>query len=94
MWAFEVAAGEEEAFLAHYAPGGSWGALFGRAPGYLGTELLRDAARPGRFLTLDRWTDRQAYERFRERHADEYEALDRRCAAFTTSEIFLGEYHA
>jgi heme-degrading monooxygenase HmoA len=47
------------AFTAAYAADGPWGELFGRAAGFLGTELYRDAARADRFLTIDRWQDEQ-----------------------------------
>ena len=43
------------AFTAAYTADGAWGELFGRAAGFLGTELYRDAVRADRFLTIDRW---------------------------------------
>jgi len=66
--------------------------LFSRSPDYHGTELLRDQDHEGRYLTVDRWTTRAAFEAFRTAWKAEYEALDRACGALTTSETPLGAY--
>ena len=92
IWEYEVPPESEAEFLAHYEPDGTWAALFRRAPGYLGTELYRDRARPERFITLDRWESEAAFKAFRSRFAEEFEALDRRCAGLTRHEAALGEY--
>jgi heme-degrading monooxygenase HmoA len=91
LWEFEVRAGSEAAFEAAYGPDGDWARLFGRAPGYLGTELLR-AGEPRRYLTIDRWETRDAFEKFRDAHRDDYEALDRRCEALTVRETPIGKF--
>jgi heme-degrading monooxygenase HmoA len=52
------------AFIAAYARDGDWGELFGRATGFLGTELYRDAVRADRFLTIDRWQYEQDWRPF------------------------------
>jgi heme-degrading monooxygenase HmoA len=93
IWEYEVAPGREAEFLGHYAPAGSWARLFRRAPGYLGTELYRDLARPDRFVTVDRWQDEPAFRDFSRRFANDYEALDRQCAGLTRHERPLGEFH-
>ena len=59
VWEYEVPGDRAAAFTAAYVPDGSWGQLFGRAAGFLGTELYRDAARDDRYLTIDRWQDEQ-----------------------------------
>ena len=65
-----------EAFTAAYAADGAWGELFGRAAGFLGTELYRDAARADRFLTIDRWQDEQDWRSFLKAFGSTYEALN------------------
>lgn len=92
VWEFWVEPGKREQFIAHYGADGSWAALFGRASGYLGTLLLNDAADPQRFVTIDRWLDRSAHERFVQAFRGEYDALDRACAALTRREVNLGSY--
>jgi len=47
-------------FELRYGPRGAWAVLFGRAQGFLGTQLLRDEATPGRCLTIDRWQSAEA----------------------------------
>jgi heme-degrading monooxygenase HmoA len=38
----------------------------------VGTELLRDVEQPGRYLVVDRWESREAYNAFVAEHRDEY----------------------
>jgi heme-degrading monooxygenase HmoA len=92
LWEFEVAPHAADAFRRAYGPDGAWVALFRRAPGFVETRLLEDRARPGRFVTLDRWQDEGAWRAFRERFAAEYEALDAAGAGWTGAERRLGEF--
>jgi heme-degrading monooxygenase HmoA len=92
LWEFTVAAARQAEFEAHYGPHGTWARLFRRADGYLGTELLRDHVDPLRYLTIDRWESREAFQAFRRAHGAEYERLDRQFEGLTTREAPLGEY--
>ena len=92
LWEFVVHADSRAEFERSYGPRGEWVRLFERDPGFLGTQLLRDAQDPSRFLTLDRWTDRQAYEDFLRGHETEYRALDLRCESLTLRESPLGTF--
>src|SRR5207248_517320 len=80
------------AFSAAYAADGPWGELFGRAAGFLGTELYRDATRAGRFLTIDRWRNEQDWRSFRHAFGPAYEALDARLEGLAAAErpVFEG----
>lgn len=91
VWEFDVRAERAAEFVAAYAPGGDWTRLFARAPGWLGTELLADPARPHRYVTIDRWVDRAAWQAFARRFASEYAELDARCAEWTREEVSHGE---
>jgi heme-degrading monooxygenase HmoA len=55
-----------------YGPEGEWAAFFRGAAGYVGTELLRDVETTGRYLVVDRWESREAYQAFVDAHRDEY----------------------
>lgn len=92
LWAFRVKPGRRREFVRIYGPGGDWERLFRKARGYLGTELLHDRRERNRFVTVDRWRDRASHLAFRRRYAREFEALDRRCAALTSSERLLGQF--
>ena len=92
LWEFLVQPARQAEFERHYAPDGSWVALFRQAPGYLGTQLLHDRSNRLRYVTIDRWTDIEAYRAFRTRFAEAYAALDRQCEGLTTREAPLGEY--
>src|SRR3954451_17747392 len=59
------------AFEQMYGPDGEWARFFSRGPGYLGTELL--ASGEGRYLLIDRWFSRAAYETFLAANHAEYE---------------------
>jgi len=55
-----------------YGPEGEWAEFFRGGAGYVGTELLRDVETPGRYLGVDRWESREAYQAFVDAHRDEY----------------------
>lgn len=92
LWSYRVAPGAAPAFEALYGHDGGWARLFRRDPAYLGTDLLRDTADAARYLTIDRWTDRAAYEAFRQSAAAAYAALDREGDALTLEETALGGF--
>ena len=92
LWEYLVRPDAEAEFLRHYGPEGSWVRLFRRAAGYVGTRLYRDRDQPLRYLTVDVWEHRQAFEDFRRRFADDFEQLDRACALLTLREAPLGTF--
>src|SRR4029450_8555147 len=92
VWEFRPRPGMERAFEIAYGPKGEWATLFSKSEDYLGTLLIRNLFEPSRYLTLDRWVSREAFETFRQAHSQEYEALDRRFEALTSHEAALGSY--
>ena len=86
-WDFLPAAGRVPEFLAAYGADGDWVQLFRRGDGYLGTELIPLADRPGWYRTVDRWESAEAYATFRQARAAEYAALDAACEALTAQEL-------
>lgn len=89
VWEFEPEPDRVAEFEREYGSGGAWATFFRRGAGYLDTELFRSATRPSRYLTVDRWTSRSAYEAFRAAFGAEYAALDARCEPLTRSERLL-----
>ena len=94
VWQFDVAEDQVAAFEAAYGAGGSWATLFARSPEYIGTELLKDAYVPGRYATIDRWSNEQAFRAFRAQHDPDYEELDRACDSLTAAETRVGAFNA
>ncbi len=92
VWEFQAKPDAENRFAEVYGPDGDWARFFRRGEGYVRTELLRDEQTPGRYLTLDYWDSRTAYEYFRERWADDYRRLDDSCKSLTEREAHLGSY--
>jgi heme-degrading monooxygenase HmoA len=92
IWVFQVRSDRLEEFLHYYAATGAWALLFRRAPGYIGTRLLRDQNDPLRFVTIDDWESEEHYRAFRARFAGEYEALDRICEGMTSAESPVGQF--
>src|SRR4051794_18856682 len=92
VWEFRVRAGHEAEFEQAYGQHGAWARLFSSADGYLGTELLRDAVDPLRYLTLDRWASPRAHNDFREANHDAYATLDAQCERLTTAEVPVGAW--
>ena len=94
IWEFRVAAGKRREFEGAYGPLGQWARFFGSTKnnGYIETQLIRDAAIPTRYLTLDFWTSLQAYDRFKKENKAEYEAIDQRCESLTEREREVGRF--
>lgn len=92
VWEFRVKPGQESGFEQVYGPEGAWAQFFRRGEGYLGTELVQDIKEPGRYLTLDLWTSRLAYEHFHKQNVVEYQAIGRHCEAMTEREVELGRF--
>lgn len=91
-WEFRVKHNHLADFKQAYRPGGDWERLFQRAEGFIGTELLRDRDDRTRFLTIDKWTSRDHYERFREKFDADYVAIDARTEMFTDAEDRIGVF--
>ena len=89
VWSFTPHPDRLAEFEDAYGPNGAWARLFHRAPGFLGTTLLRGEED---YVTLDRWASREAWDRFRGQFGKEYEALDRQCEDLTMAEEEIGEY--
>ena len=92
IWQFRPRAGMESKFEETYASDGKWAEFFRRGKGYCGTELAQDINDPGRYLTFDFWTSRQAYEQFRESNLSEYKRSDELCEEMTQTELELGRF--
>ena len=64
--------GNAEEFEGAYGADGDWAQFFRTGRGYVGTELLKDLEQPGRYLVIDRWESREAYNAFVAEHRDDY----------------------
>ena len=92
IWTFRVRRGAEPAFTEMYGPDGTWALLFRTAPGFLGTALLRDLEGARRYVTIDRWESREAYDAFRKASVAAYDALDHEGARLTDVESLVGDF--
>lgn len=90
LWAYEVRSEARAAFERAYGPDGDWAALFGRAAGYLGTELLSGPR--ASYLTIDCWRTAADFDAFMAAYGADYEALDRAAQGWTTEERRLGTW--
>lgn len=92
VWEFRPKLGAEQAFEQAYGPRGVWARLFEQGDGFVTTELNRDVKDPKRYLTLDLWESKEAYERFHSQHRGEYRAIDAACEGLTEQETELGRF--
>jgi ribosomal-protein-alanine N-acetyltransferase len=92
VWEFHVRPDKRRAFERAYGPNGDWAKLFRSGEGYIRTELIRDRHVLGRYVSLDFWTSRLAYQKFRTQNLAAYKAIDKRCEALTQSEKCIGEF--
>jgi heme-degrading monooxygenase HmoA len=70
VFVYDVSQSDE--FERVYGPEGDWAQFFRQGRGYVGTELLRDLEQPGRYLVVDRWESREAYNTFVKQHREGY----------------------
>ena len=94
VWEYEVQSDRIAAFVELHGPTGGWSCLFGGAPGYRGTELYADTARPTHFVTLDRWTSAAALDAYLPTVQGDYARLDARGATPTVRERRLGAFES
>jgi uncharacterized protein len=87
VFSYEVS--DPAAFESAYGADGEWARFFRRGEGYLGTELL--AAAP-RYLLIDRWTSREAYEAFLSAHREEYERRSAAAEGLYLREERIGDF--
>lgn len=97
-WGFVIArefrpkAGAESSFEETYGSDGVWVQLFRQGEGFVATELNRDAKDTRRYLTLDFWESKAAYEKFRADRASDYAAIDAQCESLTDDEREVGQF--
>jgi heme-degrading monooxygenase HmoA len=89
---FSYEARNAEQFERVYGPEGEWAEFFRRGHGYVGTELLRDAETSGRYLVIDRWESREAYQAFVEERREEYMRRVDDTAFYYAAELRLGTF--
>ncbi len=94
LWEFQVKADTRAEFESAYASNGTWAELFKKSPNYLGTELLHDENDSSRYLTIDRWVSKGAYEAFRSQWKTDYAQLDEACTELTERESLLGVWES
>src|ERR1700675_3993456 len=92
VWGFRPRIGAEGRFEERDGPQGPGAGLFASGEGFVATELNRDLKDSGRYLTLDFWKSREAYDGFHAKHAAEYAAIDREGEALTAEENLLGAF--
>jgi heme-degrading monooxygenase HmoA len=87
VWEYEVVPGRDAEFEQLYGSDGAWAQLFGRSAGHVSTELYCRVDLPARYLTVDRFSDADSWQRFLSEHGKDYAELDSRCALLTTSQV-------
>ncbi|MGD9842492.1 MAG: antibiotic biosynthesis monooxygenase [Steroidobacteraceae bacterium] len=90
VWEFDAQPERVADFEMVYSPAGRWATFFNLSPDYLGTELYRNTQHKHRFIAVDQWRSRTAYEAFRKNNATEYATLDEWCRQLLTHERMLG----
>jgi heme-degrading monooxygenase HmoA len=94
IWEYRVKSGKQLEFEKIYSSDGDWAKLFKQNDGYLGTTFIRDTHDAQRYLTIDRWVSKEAYEKFLQQREKEYKALDANCQDLTEQESRLGNWNS
>ncbi len=75
-----------------YGSNGPWASFLSSGAGYVGTELLRDVEQTGRYVVVDRWETRDAYNHFIAENRDEYMRRVDETAYLYRQELRLGTF--
>jgi heme-degrading monooxygenase HmoA len=86
VWEYDVPEPSRAEFERRYGDDGDWAQLFSSSDGYRGTELFASLRRPGRYVTVDRFTDEHAWRAFLAEQGDAYRRLDEATETLTTDE--------
>ena len=92
IWEFRPRKGAETRFEEAYGPKGVWARFFARGEGFVATELNRDLKDAGRYVTLDLWVSKDAYDTFRAAHEAKYQTIDQQCESLTAEEKSIGAF--
>ena len=92
-WEYQVKQGAEQKFATAYGAEGEWVALFKKATGFIRTELVRSEYDAHKFVTVDVWESRTAYDSFRKAFELEYDALDTIFQDLTLHEAKVGSFY-
>jgi hypothetical protein len=92
LWEFEVKSGCADRFQSAYGPQGEWVRLFRTDPSFIESRLLQDPYTSNKFVTLDFWRTRAAYECFKELNHAAYLELDKSFEKLTVLENYIGMF--
>lgn len=90
VWEFDAQPERVAEFEKVYSTEGRWAEFFKMSPDYLATDLYKNMRDPCRFVAVDMWRSRAAYEVFRKNNAAEYATLDSWCRQLLVHERMLG----
>jgi heme-degrading monooxygenase HmoA len=93
VWLFRPPSAREGEFASAYSDDGPWAEIFSSGQGFLGTRLLKPAEPGGWWMTIDSWSDEDAFTAFQAKHAQAYEELDRTLAGVAGEERFVGAFN-
>jgi hypothetical protein len=94
LWQFEVNRACVDDFECMYGPAGDWARLFAYADDYLGTDLMKDCVREGRYLTIDRWKSSEAFGAFIARWSELYDSLQRQAEGLVAAKREIGRFES
>jgi heme-degrading monooxygenase HmoA len=91
IWEYDVSEESVDRFIAAYGPLGDWARLFARGDGFVRTELFRSTQTATRFVTLDVWSSKEAWQVFLHRWSAPYAELDTTLQSLAAGGILLAE---
>ncbi|MDP9147558.1 MAG: hypothetical protein M3N22_07840 [Acidobacteriota bacterium] len=83
-----------ESFQSVYGPCGDWSRLFRTDARFIETRLLHVFSAQNKYVTLDFWQSRDAYESFKVENRAAYAALDQNCESLTKAERHIGSFES
>lgn len=89
LWTYDVPVEATDDFIAAYDADGDWAELFAKGAGFMGVEVYRDGQS---FVSIDRWSSKEAFEAFQSAFGDQYRSLDAKLAHLSRSQTRVGAF--
>ncbi len=75
IWKYKIKPESKEKFEHEYGPRGTWFKLFSQSINYAGSFLSKSGEETDTYILIDMWTDKEAYEEFKEKNREVYNRL-------------------
>ena len=92
IWEYKITSEKKDEFENLYGNHGEWVKLFQKFSGFIKTELHRDINNPDKYVTIDHWESKEAYNQFKKLSKEDFLEIDKIGEGLTVEEKHIGEF--